>query len=238
MAVRKVPTGLPVPRVKDAGLQRFLEAVIQRLGALDANVTEMIEASGGGAGGGTTTITTTTPSTNVFDAPFLDTPPKPSNVEAIAGIGIVMVSWDNPFRIYSNHGNAKVYRHTADQFDQATEIGQATWLLYPDTSAADETTFYYWVRWVSSTDVEGPISDGVSATTASDPEDVYENLLAEINADPLTEALRADVTDAQTVNAEIRRVAALLGLVLSDVSRAVQDDVDGSRKIHGFRCRR
>ena len=148
-----VPTGLPAPRVQDPDLARWIEAVAQRLQQFDGTVQGINQRLAGGAGAAAG------PALPVPGVPSLSTPPKPVQVSAIGGIGKIAVTWGNPFRVYVNHAMARVYRHTADAFDQAQEIGQARYVLFVDENVVAGTTYWYWVRFESTASILGPVSD-------------------------------------------------------------------------------
>ena len=98
-------------------------------------------------------------------------PPAPSGVTVSAGISTAIVSWDNPFASYDEHGLAYIYRSTSNNFSSATRIGTSRSFLYTDENLQSETTYYYWVVWESEDGQRGPASSPVHDTTAVDPND-------------------------------------------------------------------
>ena len=224
MAARRRPTGLTTPRVENAELQRFLDQVSQRIDGLSGEI---------GSGGGTGTGTSAggggggVPSGGggfLPTVPILDTPPTPGGLDVFCGIGICILSWENPFRIYANHGRTIIYRGTTDRFDEAAQIGQATYFVFVDeTGLEDNTEYFYWIRWVSSTDVEGPVSDVVSSTTGVDPEAVYDAIIEWLGSSPLQDALASDILQPDFVLEEIRRLSATITLLSASAADAAAD---------------
>lgn len=230
--VRQTPTGLAAPPVTEAGLRLWVESVTERLNNLDAEFAGIgtgAAATGTGTGAGTGPLPPApTPDPGV---PILTIPPTPINVTADAGIGIVIVTWANPFRQYQNHARALIYRNTADDFATAVEIGQAEWLLFVDDNVQEETDYWYWVRFESTSGVQGQISASAMATTPVDPEAFYMRLVMDLEADPLTAALRMDIGSPQSVTEEIRRIAAEYGLLLAGLAQYNQEQTASTTTI-------
>ena len=229
-------TGLPIPRSVDADTRRFFELVNKRLGSLTAETRQIVQRFGPGGTGGTgpgggTTLPPSpqTPTEFVFGSPILDTPPTPVGLEALGGIGFIMLSWANPFRFYANHAHTNVYRSTTDNFDEAVKIGEAGFMLYPDTNLEGGTTYFYWITWVSDTDVEGLPTESVSATVRSTPEEIYDELTTWLNRDFIDTVLAtptSDETYALIVVEESRRLIGALSLILSSATDEVENEVN------------
>ena len=103
------------------------------------------------------------------DVPTMDVPPVPVDLTADAGIGVVLLFWDNGFAFYTNHGLTRVYRHTANEFNNAIYLGMGPGISYIDRQVADDTTYYYWIRWESMAGILGPPSESVEVRTAIRP---------------------------------------------------------------------
>lgn len=207
-------TGLPSPRVESPELQRWIEQVSQLARDIDGRIDRL---AGDRRAAAAPAAAPTTPDTSTM-VPELAIPPQPLDVEAFGGIGLVMVSWANPFRSYSNHARSIVYRGASENFDEAAEIGASEWLLYVDRAVTEDTTYHYWVRFESTASVQGPVSERATAETGTDPEAFHDRLLAWIRNDPLSRDLRSDIELPATVAAEIRRTSASLAAVLADLA--------------------
>jgi len=208
--VRQLPTGLTAPKVENAELQRFCQQITERLTGITTELQRVSGRSGipsGGQAGGGEPLPSGPGGSGLPVIPELLTPPKPVGVTAFCGIGIAVLSWENPFRFYSNHAHALIYRGVDDAFDQAVKIGQAGYFVFTDdTGMQSGTEYHYWVRFVSTTDVEGPLSDSVSCTSALDPAEVYAEIVAWLSTSPLAAALTSDILDPAFVYEEILRL--------------------------------
>ena len=233
MAARRNPTGLTSPRVENAELQRFLNQVSQRVEGLSREIGTSVgdrTTGGGTASGGVGPSPTPSGGGFLPTIPVLDTPPQPVGVEVFCGIGICIVSWENPYRFYSNHARALIYRGTTDRFDESVQVGQAAYFVFVDeTGLEDNTLYYYWVRFVSTTDVEGPLSDVASGTTGLDPEAVYDDLVDWLESSPLAAALASDILNPAFVLEEIRRMAAAVSLIAASAADAADDAAEAAK---------
>ena len=136
---------------------------------------EAAEAACTGAGGRYESDGSCTPESRIPgipDAPTLAVPPTPTGLDVSCGIGVCLVSWDNPFSAYDNHGQARIYRNTVNQFSTATEVGQATWIMFTDGNLRDNTSYYYWVVFESDDGERGPVSSVASDETGLNPGDL------------------------------------------------------------------
>lgn len=102
---------------------------------------------------------------------FIDStvPPKPTNVRAAGGFAVITLDWDVPR--YGNHSHAEIWRAEADDLAAAKVIGQTPGSVFSDP-VGNNKTYWYWVRFVSLSNVTGPYHDtaGLRAKTALDPE--------------------------------------------------------------------
>ena len=91
-------------------------------------------------------------------------PGAPTGLNAIAGDGQIALSWTAPsFDGGSSITGYKVYRSTSPGTEVLLPTGPITGTSYPDTSAANGTTYYYKVL-ASNALGNGPLSNEVSAT--------------------------------------------------------------------------
>lgn len=92
-------------------------------------------------------------------------PPVPTGVAASAAFTSVVVSWDAPQ--FSNFAFAEIYRGTSNSISAAVLADTTTANVWSDSADYDQT-FYYWIRFVSTSDIRGPFANSVNATTAED----------------------------------------------------------------------
>lgn len=99
----------------------------------------------------------------------LSIPPAPTGFKATGSFGSIILEWNDPG--YRNHGYAEIWRSEADNFTTAVLIGQSPGILYTDAIGTSQTV-YYWIRFVSKTDVAGPYNavSGTKASTSLDPD--------------------------------------------------------------------
>lgn len=213
-----VRSGLPAPRVQDPSLQRFLEGVAEQLRGFDALVGRILDRRGyPGAFLGPGDVGDTGEG-----VPTLGVPPSPAGFFVRAGVNLVVAFWDNPFAHYANHGLTRIYRHTADEFNNATAIGMSSDISYVDAQVV-AGDYWYWIRWESTTSVLGPVSDSIRVTVSEDPEVAIMILSDDILNDPLTIDLLTPVDENETLQRIQERVAGLLDYVANTIrARALE----------------
>jgi hypothetical protein len=161
----------------------------KRGSSLDQNVTvrDLYESGvvnitvGGDTYTGDGTTGSVTPST---PPPVLATPPKPTGFSATGGFSNIYLAWDVASGLYSNHSYTEVWRNTVDNFGTATLVGETAASFFADP-VGNDTTYYYWIRFVSNANRFGPINAtaGTSATTSPDPDYLISVLKSKITAD-------------------------------------------------------
>ena len=111
--------------------------------------------------------------------PYTDytTPPAPTGLTATGGFTNVYLQWDGA--PYKNHSYAEIWRGSANNLSLAILIGTTASNVYADP-AAGNTTYYYWIRFVSVANVTGAYNStsGTSATTAIDVSSAYDDIYA------------------------------------------------------------
>lgn len=124
-------------------------------------------------------------------------PPPPSNFTATGLFAMVQLQWDTP--TYRNHGYAEIWRAETNALGNAIKIATSNTSFFAD-SLGTGATRYYWVRFVSQANINGPYQgvDGVSATTASNPALIIGSLTGQITQSQLHNSLstRIDLIDA------------------------------------------
>ena len=93
----------------------------------------------------------------------LDTPPTPTSLTASAGLTKIILSWTSGWTVFSNHSLTEIWRSSSNALGNATIIGTTSAGLFTD-NVDPLTTYYYWVRFVSTTGVIGPYSSSATAT--------------------------------------------------------------------------
>ena len=114
----------------------------------------------------------------------------------------VVVSWSLP--PYSNHATTIVYRGNTPSFGSAVEIGSSPGQTYTE-SIGNGVTRYYWVKFVSTQGVSGPITGPASATTPKNPGLVIDEITERLRQSNLYADLQAEVEAANQRTIKVAR---------------------------------
>lgn len=129
----------------------------------------------------------------------LTPPPQPTGLTAVATLTNVFLSWNGA--AYSNHAYTQVWRSETNVLGSAVMVGTTIGSLYSDP-VRENTTYYYWIRFVSMADVIGPYNatNGTQVTTGQDPSRLLQILTGQITASQLYQDLgaRIDLIDGPT----------------------------------------
>jgi hypothetical protein len=117
------------------------------------------------AGAGAIDFTANTPLEN------LAVPPAPVGLEASGAFTAIILNWNgmSASAPYGNHAYTEIWRSRANNLGGATLRATTTAFIYTDEVGYGET-YYYWVRYVSTSNVPGPYNNtnGVEASTLED----------------------------------------------------------------------
>lgn len=93
-------------------------------------------------------------------------PPRPTGFAADGSFfGMIHLSWEPPQEQYNNHAVTNIYRSEEDNFATAEIVGREPGMFYSDIVRNDVTIvddplnlpgYYYWISFVSESNVEGP----------------------------------------------------------------------------------
>ena len=130
-------------------------------------------------------------------APNLAVPPAPAGLSGSAAFQTVILTWNSskdPSFLYSNHSLTEIYRHTSDVIGDAVFAGSTPAAIFADDTVSSGTTYYYWVRYVSTDSIKGPFNatNGV-AVAATDVNAITSANLADLS---VLESKLADATVA------------------------------------------
>ena len=134
------------------------------------------------------------------------TPPvAPSNLTAAGAFTSITLTWSTAG--YGNHAYTEIWRSQANALGGATLLSTSNAFVYTDEVGYDQT-YFYWVRYVSTSDVEGPWNDteGTSATTAVNVGAVMNSLSENLSNLPGYSTLTGLITAANAEGAEAARV--------------------------------
>lgn len=204
---------LQFPFIQDAGVRQALQAIAEHLevnnghrgSPLDqvVRVRDLIDV---------TALDTIIRQTNTTDAGSLaelldkdikdfTVPPEVTGLTAVGTLGGVILNWDQAK--FGNYSHAVIYRATTDNRAEAIAVGTAVENVYTDYVGSGES-YYYWVSFISTSDVEGPSGGaGILGQAAVDPTYVLSVLTGSVTETQLHADLntRIDDTEAASVQA-------------------------------------
>lgn len=147
----------------------------------------------------------------------LAVPPAPTGLEASGAFTEIIVSWNDAQ--YGNHAYTEVWRSRNDDVGGATLVTTTNSFIITDVVGYNQE-YYYWVRFVSTSDVAGPFNktNGVKATTLEDIAAVMEQLSEELSNLPGYTALTTLITNADVANAAAAATANTAARVIRSTS--------------------
>ena len=98
------------------------------------------------------------------------TPPVPKALSATGAMTNIFLTWDDPTDAYANHCYTEIWASETDNFTNAVMVGQSAGFVFAH-SVGEDSTRYYWIRFVSTTGVQGPFNsvNGKKGNTAQNP---------------------------------------------------------------------
>ena len=154
------------------------------------------------AGAGAIDFTANTPLEN------LAVPPAPVGLEASGAFTAIILNWNgmSASAPYGNHAYTEIWRSRANNLGGATLRATTTAFIYTDEVGYGET-YYYWVRYVSTSNVPGPYNNtnGVEASTLEDVATVMAELSETLQDLPGYAALEALISGSAGTAATVIR---------------------------------
>ncbi len=157
-------------------------------------------------------------------------PPAPTGFSVDGAFNNILLDWDDPTDAYSNHSYTEIWRSGENNLGTAVLVGQAPGAVYADP-VATSTTFYYWIRFISRANVNGPYNSliGTAGQTALDPAYALQVLSGAITETQLFSSLgdRIDLIDApattpNSVSAKVQAEASIRAQAILDEAAARQ----------------
>lgn len=143
-------------------------------------------------------------------------PSAPTGFEAKPMFGGIFLKWDWPPK-FGAIGYTEVYRATSNDASKRELLIIGDRLSYVDKiDGADETEYFYWVRFRSLGDIVGPFTGPVSAVSQRPVKDIMDELEADIKSSyayqditagvvPFDEQYASDIKRLETRVAEIKK---------------------------------
>ena len=125
----------------------ILDKVLTVRDLYDSNIVS-INSVTGAIGGGSAVGGTT--------APNLSVPPAPTGLVVTGALFNIILEWGDPFAAYSNHGYTEIWRSQTNDIGTAVKVATSQGSMHVDAVGYTGLTVYYWLRFVSNTDVAGP----------------------------------------------------------------------------------
>ena len=148
----------------------------------------------------------------------LTIPPAPTGLEASGAFTEIIINWNTA--PYTNHAYTEVWRSRDDEVGTATLITTTSAFVTTDPVGYNET-YFYWVRFVSTSNVKGPFNqtNGTKADTVEDIATVMTQLSETLAALPGYSVLtNADSTNAANIATVTSNVSTLQTTVNSHAS--------------------
>tara|TARA_R100001460_G_scaffold7255_1_gene18612 strand:+ start:4119 stop:8192 length:4074 start_codon:yes stop_codon:yes gene_type:complete len=147
----------------------------------------------------------------------LTIPPAPTALVASSAFTAVILDWNEA--PYNNHAYTEVWRSQDNNLGGAVRIATTNAFVYTD-EVGYGTTHYYWVRFVSTSNIEGPFNgtEGQEATTVADIGAVMTSLSEELKQMPGFNTLLSDID--VTINANTLNLQQTLEAINTAASNA------------------
>lgn len=153
--------------------------------------------------------------------PNLAIPPRPENFAVLGGLANIFLTWNSARAAYGNHGYTAIFRNTVDNLGNAIEVAQTTGdAMYADLDVRYGTNYYYWIQFVSKTDVRGPFNSpvGTLGKVSEDPTELLERLSGEITRTQLHADLNTEIDD---IKDDINALETVFGSTTSAAQAAI-----------------
>jgi hypothetical protein len=121
-------------------------------------------------------------------------PPVPIGFVAEGVFGGIHLTWENPFQAYNVHAFAEVWRGESNDPTQRILINSSRGATFFDRIPdEDQIDYWYWVRFISEYDRQGPFSLPFKAQKQADVQKLMEQISGEIDQSDLSAAFRDEV---------------------------------------------
>jgi len=85
-------------------------------------------------------------------------PPAPTSLTATGLFTEILLAWNQSTNTapYGNHAFTEIWRSQSEDLSSAVLVGTTNAFIYTDKGLEYDSTYYYWVRFVSTTNTPGP----------------------------------------------------------------------------------
>ena len=151
-------------------------------------------------------------------------PPAPTVLSASGLFTDVLLSWNQSTNTapYGNHAFTEIWRSQSEDLSSAVLVGTTSAFIYTDKGLEYNKTYYYWVRFVSTTNTPGPWSNMASAITIENISATMASLSETIANMPgysvLTDADTATNNNVTTLNSSVTSLTSTVNGHTSSIS--------------------
>lgn len=92
-------------------------------------------------------------------------PPAPTGFAVTSAVLNIILTWDNPN--YANLAYTEIWRSATNNIGTAVKIGTTTAYQYADSVGQTSAFYYYWIRFVSKTNVVGAYNSQTGTGTST-----------------------------------------------------------------------
>ena len=151
-------------------------------------------------------------------------PPSPTVLTAEGLFTEALLAWNQSTNSapYKNHGFTEIWRSQNEDLSGAVLIGTTSAFIYTDKGLEYNRTYYYWVRFISTTNTPGTYSNMASATTIENISATMTSLSETIANMPgysvLTDADTATNNNVTTLNSSVTSLTSTVNGHTSSIS--------------------
>jgi hypothetical protein len=162
MALKPTPARrpiIPLPASADTGIRRAFDTVANLLAASTGETQTIVHRVMISMGLAQETKGGTVVAVDGV-VPNMKVPPVPTGFVTSSGFGSITLRCDTYYPFYLNHGIMEVWRSLVNDRSTAIAVNGAPGFVVTDVpeEATPGTVFYYWIRFISSAGVVGPLN--------------------------------------------------------------------------------
>lgn len=150
-------------------------------------------------------------------------PPVPIGFVAEGVFGGIHLTWENPFQAYNVHAYTEVWRGETNDPTKRILINSSRGATFfdriPDEDAGE---YWYWVRFVSEYNREGPFSQPFKARKEADIGELMTKLSGQIDKKSLSQAFLAEYTGAAETVAQHSQTLTQQGTSITQHSQLIK----------------
>lgn len=156
------------------------------------------------------------------------TPPAPVAFQVEGVFGGITLTWDHPTDLYSVHAYTEVYRSETNDPNTRILVDSSRGNTYFDRIPdGGPVTFYYWIRFVSEYNREGPFSEAKLGTKLRDVDELMAELSGNIDESDLSKEFQEGYEDVRNRLATAESTISAHGSSITATAKIVGDESSG-----------